>query len=63
LIQEFKNVSVPKTSVPVTISSTTCGWKISGPISHLHQPPPIPAPGAFSNYLAALEPWESSLYL
>jgi hypothetical protein len=61
-IQEFKNVSVLKMSVPVTISSTTCGWKISAPISHLHQPPPIPAPGAFSNYLEALKPWESSLF-
>jgi hypothetical protein len=61
-IQEYKNYQVPLTSVAVTICPRPNGWKISGPISPLFQFPPTPTPGAFTDYLDALAPWESTLF-
>jgi hypothetical protein len=46
----------------VTICPHHTGWTISGPISQLFQFPPNPNPGAFTDYLEALTPWESTLF-
>jgi hypothetical protein len=61
-IQAYKIYQVPLTSVLVTICPRHNGWTISGPISQLFQFPPTPNPGAFTDYLEALAPWESTLF-
>jgi hypothetical protein len=60
--QEYSNFRVPPTSVPVTLISLPTGWKISGPIFKRFQQPLLAPPGAFQDYLEALQPWESSLF-
>jgi hypothetical protein len=60
--QDFTTHQVPSTSAPASISPNSTGWTIQPPISAiLHTPSPSP-PGAFTDFLDALQPWESSLF-
>jgi hypothetical protein len=60
-VQAYSNFQVPPSSVPVSIHPSPNGWKIQSPVCSLHKVLQSP-PGAFSDFLADLQPWESSLF-
>jgi hypothetical protein len=60
--QAYSNFAVPSTSVPVSIQSSPNGWKIQSPTCSLFKVPPTTPPGAFTDFLENLQPWELSLF-